>query len=103
MELSALLTGFFFIVIGYIVKAYPNSIAGYNTMSKERKEYVDIDGLSSFMKRGFISTGIILVVGFYLFHWAGIEWMANAFYVFSILAGTIYIVIRAKQFDHFRQ
>jgi hypothetical protein len=101
MDSIGILTGLFFFFIGYLVKAYPNTIAGYNTMSKERKSYVDIEGLSSFMKRAFIWMGFILIMGSIICQLFGWEWMAQAVYVGTILFGVIYIVVRAQQFDHF--
>jgi len=44
-----IIIGLFFIGIGFIVKYQPDLIAGYHTMSHEKKKNVDIAGLSAFM------------------------------------------------------
>ena len=66
MELQKLIIstaiGLLFIGIGFLVKKYPDLIAGYNTMSEERKKNVDIDGLSSWMKMGFILIGLLIII-----------------------------------------
>jgi hypothetical protein len=49
MEGISWITGIIPIVIGFLVKAAPNLIADYNTMTKEQKKKVDIDGLSSLL------------------------------------------------------
>ena len=101
MALTAILTGVFFILIGYIIKAYPNTIAGYNTMSRERKAYVDIEGLSSFMKSGFIAMGIVILFGCTVIHWMGFEKMATGLYTATIIFGVIYILVRAQEYDSY--
>ena len=61
MLFSSLLMGIILIICGFLVKEYPNLIAGYNTMSKEEKEKVDIDSLSLMMKKGLIVMGALVV------------------------------------------
>ena len=48
--LAPLLAGAFVIVCGLLVKRFPMLISGYNTLPKEKRKNVDIDGLSSFMR-----------------------------------------------------
>ena len=65
-----IILGLFYIGIGYAVKAYPNLIAGYNSMSEEEKKNVDIVGASSMMRNVFIIAGIasiLVAVVFYVF------------------------------------
>jgi tRNA 2-selenouridine synthase SelU len=49
MEYVNIGTGLFLIIIGFAIVKYPTLIAGYNTMSEERKKKVDVDGLSSWI------------------------------------------------------
>ena len=49
MIIVNLVIGAFLILIGLVVKAYPDSIAGYNIMFTEQKQNVDVGGLSSMM------------------------------------------------------
>lgn len=65
--------GLFMIGLGFLIKKYPNLIAGYNTMSKERKEQVDITGLSTFMCNGFIIIGLLCIGGYSLFKLIGLD------------------------------
>ena len=95
-----LITGLFFIGIGFLVKYSPDVIAGYNTMSKEKKKNVDIVGLSTFMKRGFIIMGtsmIFLSLFIKIFH---LNDMFNfGVMLFIIFGGTIILAIKAKKFN----
>lgn len=54
-------TGLLLIGLGYLVKKYPDLIAGYNTMPKTQKEKFDIRGYSSLMKKAFIVVGLAIM------------------------------------------
>ncbi|MDY0359806.1 MAG: DUF3784 domain-containing protein, partial [Bacteroidales bacterium] len=54
-----LIMGLLFIGLGFLVKAYPGLIAGYNTLSPEKKKNVDIDGLSRYIRNGLIIMGMV--------------------------------------------
>ena len=95
-----LIIGLFHIGVGFLVKSSPDVIAGYNTMSKEKKKNVDVAGLSSFMKKGFITMGvaiIILSLFILVFH------LNKLFYIWVILfitlGGVIFLSIKAQKFD----
>jgi len=100
MELVNWITGLSLIGIGFLVKAYPNLIAGYNTLSKEQKENVDIKCLSSFLKKGFIIIGWVMIVGYYLLIWLGLLTAAKALMLLAILGGVTILVAKSQQFDH---
>ena len=51
MLFSSFLIGVILIICGFLVKKHPNLIAGYNTLSEDDKEKVDIENLSLMMKR----------------------------------------------------
>jgi len=95
-----LITGLFFIGIGFLVKSSPDLIAGYNTMPKEKRKNVDIVGLSTFMKKGFIIMGITMIILSLFIKFFRLEdkfffWVMT----FITLAGTIILVIKAQKFD----
>ena len=100
MIIINLITGVFLIGIGFLVKSSPDLIAGYNTMPKEKKKNVDIVGLSSFMKKGFIIMGVMLIflsLFIKVFHLTDIFvfWAM----MFIMLGGVIILLIKAKKFD----
>ena len=99
MEKTSWITGLVLIGIGFLVKAAPNLIAGYNTMTKEQKEKVDIVGLSSFMKNGLIIIGLSIIIGYYFFNLIKFPLIANSMVTISGLGGIIILVIKAQKFD----
>ena len=60
--LAPLLAGAFVIVCSLLVKRFPMLISGYNTLPKEKRKNVDIDGLSSFMRRHLVIIGGLLIL-----------------------------------------
>jgi len=64
MITSQILTSIILIICGFLVKKYPNLIAGYNTMSSEEKEKVNIDAVSTFVKQLLIGLGLITLLIF---------------------------------------
>lgn len=100
MAILNIIIGFFFIGLGFLVKASPDLIAGYNTMSMDKKKNVDIDGLSTFLRNGLITIGLIIIVGFGFFKLTGFNMIANSVMPISILVGVTILAIYSNRFDH---
>lgn len=100
MAILSIVMGLFLIGLGFLVKASPDMISGYNTMSKEKKENVDIDGLSTFLRNGFITFGLTIIGGYCFFILIGSSMLANLLMPISILVGVIILVVYPNRFDH---
>ncbi|MDD4199275.1 MAG: DUF3784 domain-containing protein [Paludibacter sp.] len=95
-----LIIGLFMIGVGFLVKSAPDLIAGYNTMPKDKKKNVDIEGLSTFMRNGLIIIGLSIIIGYYLFKWIGFTMIANSMILIVTLVGVTILVINTQKFDH---
>lgn len=102
MDILILLVGLFMIGIGFLVKSAPDLIAGYNTMPKDKKKNVDIEGLSTYMRNGLIAIGLAIITGYYLFKWIGFTMIANSVIMIVPIAGVTILVISTQKFDHNR-
>ncbi len=100
IDIVVIKIGLVFIGLGFLVKSTPDLIAGYNTMPKEKKENVDIKGLSTFMRKALIIMGLFLMAGFYLFKWLGILIVANSMLLIVPLLGSAIAMIKAQKYDH---
>lgn len=100
MDIINLITGLIIIGMGFLVKSFPNLIAGYNTMPKDKKKNIDIEGLSTFMRNSLIIIGLSIIIGHYLFKWIGFTAIANSMILIVILIGVTIMVINAQRFDH---
>jgi len=95
-----LITGLFLIGIGFLVKSSPDLISGYSTMSKEKKKNVDIVGLSTFMKKGFIIMGITMIILSLFIKVLHLKEIFSVWVIIFIpLVGTIFLAIKAQKFD----
>lgn len=100
MGIFHLIMGFMMIGIGFLVKTAPELIAGYNTMPKAEKENVDIEGLSTLMRNGFILIGLIIISGYYFFYFAGLTLIANSMAFIALFGGLAILIIKAQKYDH---
>ena len=92
MNVAYLFIGLSIIGIGFLTKAFPSLIAGYNTMTKQQKEQVDIKGFSTFMCNIFIGIGCGVIIFCFLFAWT---WM----FFFILFGGFIFLLIRGRKYD----
>lgn len=99
MEILNIIVGLFIIVMGFLVKSNPSLIAGYNTMSDDKKKNVDIVGLSTYMRNSLIIIGLSIVAGYYLFKWIGFAVIAESMILIVTLIGVLIMVINAQRFD----
>lgn len=99
METGILITGIIFIILGPLVKKWPMLLAGYNTMSNESKKNVDVNGLASFICKSFIVTGLLTISGYFIFHWLGLNGIAEYFIFVPIVSIVITLAV-AQRFDH---
>lgn len=99
MEVVSWIIGLTLVGLGFLVKASPDLIAGYNTMTAEQKSNVDINGLSSYMKKGFIAIGLFIIVQYYLFSAVGLDLLANSMLAVCPFVGIAILIIKARKFD----
>lgn len=100
MLFSSLLMGVILIICGFLVKKYPNLIAGYNTLSEDDKEKVDIENLSSMMKRALITIGTLTIVMGLIMSIIKVKEHYGLLITSSIVVlGVIIMIITAKKFN----
>lgn len=65
MIITNIITAFFLIILGFLIKKYNLSflIAGYNTSSKKEKEKIDEIKLTSYIGNLLINSSFLLLVG----------------------------------------
>lgn len=100
MDIFHLIIGLFMIGLGFLVKSFPNLIAGYNTMTIEQKKNVDIKSLSSLMRNGLIYMGLAIIAGYFLFKWLGLSLLANSMILIAVLPGVTILIVNAQKYDH---
>ena len=92
MDFTYLFYGLGIIALGFLLKIFPILIAGYNTMTKEQKQNVDIKGFSSFLRNVFIVMGLSVIIFCFLLSW-------NWAFGIIILGGIIYLLIGGQKYN----
>jgi hypothetical protein len=100
MDYSGLVTGALFIVLGFLVKAFPILLAGYNTMTKEQKANVDIKKLSSFARNSLVGMGVLLIIAEISLDLFDLRSMTNYILFPIIIGGVIFMIAGAQKYDH---
>ena len=95
-----LLGGVLLIVVGLLVKRFPMLIAGYNTMPPAKKKNVDIDGLSSFMRRHLVIIGGLLILFTTILELTGQQEAFSIILAVYLPVYVIWMVVRAQRYDH---
>ena len=90
--MTILIGGIFLLVNGILTYFFPNIVAGYNTMTKEQKEKVNINGFRWFMSISISLIGIILLVLYFL------GYSNIGFFIFIVVFGFIPIVVIAQKY-----
>lgn len=99
MNYSDFIAGLILVVVGFLVVKFPMLIAGYNTMPKEKRDKVDIGGLSRMMRRWFICIGICQMVGVALLNKLALYGVKEAFSVIFLLGGCMIVVVKAQKYN----
>lgn len=99
MDIFVIFFGLSISGIGFLVTAYPDLISGYNTMTREQKENVNIKALSIFMRNVFIISGLSTIIGYFFFKLIGYNLISNIMVVTPIFVGAFIIMISSKKYD----
>lgn len=103
MEIFRLIFGLSIIGIGFILKKYPNLISGYSTMSEEKRKNVDIESVSTVMKKGMIIIGTVMIIGANICSWLGLPTLADIFLIGPLLIGVLILQILVQKYDKNKQ
>ena len=100
MEINNLIIGGLIIVIGLLIKQFPNLLAGYNTMTKEEKRKIDINGITSIIRICLIVAGCILIIGSLMTILFNINKVSIYLIPVSIIIFSTYLIIKTQKHNH---
>lgn len=100
MLTASFIIGIILIVCGFLVKWNPDLIAGYNTLSKAEKEKVDIDNLSSMMKKYLVGIGALIILSGIILHFTNIKEHYGVLIIsITVLLGVVVMIIRGQKYS----
>ncbi len=88
----------FFIILGIIIKHGKMYflMAGYNTMPKEEKAKIDIDGVATVFRNAMFGMALLMIIGYFLAHWLNNPDIENITFFGAILIGIPYLLIKSN-------
>lgn len=96
---TQLLGGGLSVLLGILVRFFPNLIVGYNTMSAEQKKNVDVKGLSRFMCLSLAAIGIgWIALGMLAGNLGGEKWVLAVDFLW-LPAGCVFLLVKAQKYD----
>ena len=93
-----ILVALIFIIIGVLVK-YGKMyflIAGYNTMSAEKKAVIDIEKLAALLKNVFFGMALLIILGHVISKSLEIPVIENIPFFGAILIGIPYLLVKSN-------
>jgi uncharacterized protein DUF3784 len=97
---TTLIIGAGLVLVGFLVKIFPELIAGYNTMSAKEKAKVDIDGLSSMMRNTLIIMGVLVALSQPLMTLLDLKQYTSGALITIVLFSTFFMVLTAQKFKN---
>lgn len=93
-----LLTAGVFILIGVLIKNFKlyNLIAGYNTMSAEKKATYDIDKIATLFRNVFFAIAFIIIAGYVISKITKNITIENVSFYTALLVGIPYLLIKSN-------
>ena len=99
MDAVFIIAGVFIIITGTTIKHYGlyDMIAGYNTMSPEKKSSFNIEKFATLMRNVFIFMGSFIVVGALINMWLKTEFISVIITFLSLIIGLTYLITQGQR------
>lgn len=91
--------GFLFILLGFLVVKCPMLISGYNTMPKEKRDKVDIGGLSRMIRGWMIGIGLSFMLASTILNKLGEGGLKEMVTFVIIVGGCLIMVFKAQKYN----
>jgi uncharacterized membrane protein len=99
MMVGAFITGLLLIACGFLVKSYPDLIAGYNMLSDAEKKRVNIEGLSSLMQKSMVIIGCLIIILGVIAYFIKLKASYSVLIISGItILGIIIMIIKAQKY-----
>lgn len=91
-------TALIFIIIGVLVKygKMYSLIAGYNTMSVEKKAAYDIVGIATLLKNVFFGMALLIILGYIISKLLKNQMVENISFFGALLIGIPYLLVKSN-------
>ena len=104
LDITAWGMSLFLVAMGALCRKYPDLIAGYNTMSPDKKKNVDGKGLGKHMCNAMGWTAVVCLVCYYLLKLVDVDEAVRFLvpYLGILILGLVIASVKAQKYDHNR-
>jgi hypothetical protein len=100
--MEILYTGLIFLVIGFLIKMFPNLLAGYNHLSQKEKENAIANGLPTFAWIVFSIMGLMVISGHFMGMWIDKPSLGKSISLLVTLTGMVVLIVFGKRLTNNR-
>lgn len=90
---AAIVVGTLYLIIGLVVRVFPNILAGYSSLSNREKENADKNGLRFYASVLFLIMGSVALIGYPISIWLENPGLSVGIVVIVTIAGLVISVI----------
>lgn len=98
--ISHLILGHVFIFTGLLIVRFPKLIAGYNTLSPEQREKIDIKPIAQVMRRYLLGMGVGVMTVAPILRWLRWGEYLPYFYPLLIIGGSILMIVHVHRISN---
>lgn len=91
--MDALIAGVLYLIIGFVVRVYPNIIAGYNSLSRRDQEKATNNGLPLFAFVLFSLMGVLCIISYPVSIWLEMANLSAGVSVIVTLLGAVIFIV----------
>lgn len=91
--MDALMAGVLYLIIGFVVRVYPNIIAGYNSLSQRDQEKATNNGLPLFAFVLFSLMGVLCIISYPVSIWLEMPNLTLGVQLSVTLVGVVIFIV----------
>ncbi|MCH7412177.1 DUF3784 domain-containing protein [Belliella sp. R4-6] len=91
--MDALMAGVLYLIIGFVVRVYPDILAGYNSLSQRDQERATNNGLPLFAFVLFCIMGVCCIISYPASIWLEMPNLTTVVPIFVTLLGVVIFII----------
>ncbi|AFL85468.1 hypothetical protein Belba_2938 [Belliella baltica DSM 15883] len=91
--MDALMAGVLYLIIGFVVRIFPNIIAGYNSLSQRNQERASNNGLPFFAFVLFSLMGILCIISYPVSLWLEMPNLTSGVQLSVTLVGVVIFIV----------
>ncbi len=91
--MEALIIGMLFLILGLVIRAHPNILAGYGSLSQSERDNAEKNGLRFYGFLLFILMGVVTLLGYLASIWLETPKLSTTIAMIATMVGMVVAVV----------